>query len=163
MRQDRCQRPDARRERQSTTSGGDGPVADEVMQLVLADGVEARADLGSDTEVLGKCVDLLLREVAHERDRVALDLEDETRLVEVLARDDLDVLALPEQLLDKLAPDGELGAGILARRPADGDDAMGDANDSADRALVLVLRDLGNVAGWSAETDARRTCSWSAE
>ena len=119
---------------------------DEVVQLVAADHVDARADLGGLADVLGEDGDLLERQVGQERRDAVLDLDDETRLVRVLAREHLDVVARAERLAHALR-------GHLDRLPAeraaadvDHDDLAVERRNDARNARLLALKHLDVVA-----------------
>lgn len=74
----------------------------EVVQLIPSNVVDTRSDFGSLSQILAKDADLAERQVGEERRDIVLDLDDETRLVLVLAVGHLDVVSGLEALADRV-------------------------------------------------------------
>ena len=71
----------------------------EVVQLVFANHVDTRADLGSLADILGEHAHFVLRKVGQERGHTVFNLDNETSLVCVFASQHLDVVTRLEQFV----------------------------------------------------------------
>jgi len=117
------------------------------VQLVAGDDVDAGADLGRLAHVLGEDAHLGRAQVRQERDDVALDLDDEARLVGVGALHDLDMVAGREALAHAARRHLDLGrAEVKVGVRRDEDDLVDDRLDRAVHALLVALEDVDVVA-----------------
>ena len=126
----------------------------EVVQLVAANHVHARADLGRLANVLGEDRDLLQRQIRQERGDAVLDFDNETRLVGVLPGEHLDVVTSAELLPHTGRRHLDLLAGERAVRHVERDDIPTHRLDHAYDARLLALKHLDVVARLQRRLDA---------